>query len=75
MSDKSCMSTFKQKQQGSGVGPGLVLIITKGPGLVLIIDNTEKALRWHCSIWSGVLQQRVRGYCSGSGVGSSLGLG
>ena len=37
MSDKSCMSTFKQKQQGSGVGPGLVLIITKGPGLIWII--------------------------------------
>ena len=34
---KSSLSTFKQKQQGSGVGPGLVLIITKGPGLIWII--------------------------------------
>ena len=75
MSDKSCMSTFKQKQQGSGVGSDNYQRSGVGLGLVLIIDNTEKALRWHCSIWSGVLQQRVWRYCSGSGVGSSLGLG
>ena len=34
---QSSLSTFKQKQQWSGMGPGLILIIVKGPGLILII--------------------------------------
>ena len=68
---KSSISTFKQNQQWSGVGPGLVLIITKGPGLILIIAKglgylkTNQEVRQVISINFQAKAAVVRG---GSGV-------